>query len=1051
MDASIILQTELLCVPTQWLFVDMTRDHRVKGWISPLDKTNAIDYLTFQHEELSSNNPKEFKKLYKASRPNFLEQFGGLYDKSIKDGTRGRLAVWFIGDLDDEWSAALLSELPLDLANYCYWKQKYLPVVVRVGIGSQTASNTFLRQLSAQYFDMPAFDVKYETKPDHVLGVYSNPYDTCCIVSTDQPLIELLSKLIPLHLVETQFAKRYRNDTLGSGGQLYVVEEMLVSSVSHFRRIDWLVLAQVEYCPRLWQLDKQNIFDEFQNLLDYRHWKGRFKQLSDNDTDYSKIIDLSRTSAEDTMIRRRKREKNWDSVLTDDKKRHVAYDATLLEDNVFRITSTDMNSFKELILCLQRQTRWKESLKWLDLIQKRKKYPHVFIKLKGVSLLKSGDEVEGRKWLAKYRSAILSEYEDSVLLGSPMSVADQAATYSEVAAVALVEGDSNVALEYAVKALLLNKKLVQAYKTLTWASCESGKGDWSSEELVFSFFVSYLKNPSMGEQYYTKVTENFPNNPHYRYYYAIFLSLVLNDRERAEQMFQESLKSFGDHPRVLESYATFLFQQGHHDTAEIEQLYRKALKAEPDNLIITANMAAFLLANDPKKNMEEGLTMIDRVLFSSGILEREPDLALECWFYALIYKPLDRYYESLKGVKLAYRTGARAHGWDFSMHFAYAETIKHPDLHWIKILADVLTNQCTIERLQGWSAWWTAKTDRIFESKSTAVTRPAPASTSTASSATTTATINKKKVFPTAYSRQSKQTNTAKPAVVVVNDENRRENMKASTGADASDDGPSTPPLSPTTKQLTQTITRRSSSNNTNNSMRTPPGSPLAFRLPSPVAKKGSAGRSVARSKSSLDFTVDQLANNDTAGLKLSASKEISAFDFSPQVGKDSKKRKLSESREGDKTALKDSQTRASKVAKYSKDQSPSESPRSASSMDSPMKLDLSSMDSPTSPLSPRRSPRTRKTSASDPSPFDFPDDNPPVARKLPLSPGKPVAPSGTNVKRNNVKLDLVNEPVHTKVDLTAADGTTSPVSSGFKPILPSSPPRSGKVYSRRK
>lgn len=32
-------------------------------------------------------------------------------------------------------------------------------------------------------------------------------------------------------------------------------------------------------------------------------------------------------------------------------------------------------------------------------------------------------------------------------------------------------------------------------------------------------------------------------------------------------------------------------------------------------------------------------------------------------------------------------------GWDFSMHFAYAERTKHPDLHWIKILADVITNQ----------------------------------------------------------------------------------------------------------------------------------------------------------------------------------------------------------------------------------------------------------------------------------------------------------------------------------------------------------------------
>lgn len=27
------------------------------------------------------------------------------------------------------------------------------------------------------------------------------------------------------------------------------------------------------------------------------------------------------------------------------------------------------------------------------------------------------------------------------------------------------------------------------------------------------------------------------------------------------------------------------------------------------------------------------------------------------------------------------------------MHFAYAEKIKHPDLHWIKVLADVVTNQ----------------------------------------------------------------------------------------------------------------------------------------------------------------------------------------------------------------------------------------------------------------------------------------------------------------------------------------------------------------------
>ena len=76
-------------MPTQWTFVDITRDHRVKSWISPQDKINAIDHLIFPHEEFSSHNLKDLKKQYKTLRSNFLEQFDSLYDKgyvSTHDG-----------------------------------------------------------------------------------------------------------------------------------------------------------------------------------------------------------------------------------------------------------------------------------------------------------------------------------------------------------------------------------------------------------------------------------------------------------------------------------------------------------------------------------------------------------------------------------------------------------------------------------------------------------------------------------------------------------------------------------------------------------------------------------------------------------------------------------------------------------------------------------------------------------------------------------------------------------------------------------------------------
>jgi hypothetical protein len=75
--------------------------------------------------------------------------------------------------------------------------------------------------------------------------IYANPYDSCFVAENEEFIRQLLTALIPLHTAEFKDAREHRNDKLGSGGKLYLVEGTLVVSMSHFRRVDWLVLAQV--------------------------------------------------------------------------------------------------------------------------------------------------------------------------------------------------------------------------------------------------------------------------------------------------------------------------------------------------------------------------------------------------------------------------------------------------------------------------------------------------------------------------------------------------------------------------------------------------------------------------------------------------------------------------------------------------------------------------------------------------------------------------------------------------------------------------------------
>ena len=94
-------------------------------------------------------------------------------------------------------------------------------------------------------------------------------------------MIDSVIKIDSRNFNRTSFARKYKSERLGSGGKLFIIENVFISSVSDWRRVDWLVIAQFNFFSRLWMLNDGTspVLDELKNLFDYRHWKARFQKL----------------------------------------------------------------------------------------------------------------------------------------------------------------------------------------------------------------------------------------------------------------------------------------------------------------------------------------------------------------------------------------------------------------------------------------------------------------------------------------------------------------------------------------------------------------------------------------------------------------------------------------------------------------------------------------------------------------------------------------------------------------------------------------------------
>jgi hypothetical protein len=134
------------------------------------------------------------------------------------------------------------------------------------------------------------------------------------------------------------------------------------------------------------------------------------------------------------------------------------------------------------------------------------------------------------------------------------------------------------------------------------------------------------------------------------------------------------------------------------DPERAEELYQRAIELQPDDASNFVNYAQLLFA---QRRDAEALEYINRVLGQPGV---QADVRLEAAFYLYVHVP-DRQKEALQQLVSLLSPGERSPGWDFSLNLARTEEDGDPRYPFLRVLADVISDQRPLEDLEGFDEW----------------------------------------------------------------------------------------------------------------------------------------------------------------------------------------------------------------------------------------------------------------------------------------------------------------------------------------------------------
>jgi protein O-mannosyl-transferase len=212
------------------------------------------------------------------------------------------------------------------------------------------------------------------------------------------------------------------------------------------------------------------------------------------------------------------------------------------------------------------------------------------------------------------------------------------------------------------------------------------------------------KDYAGAEKLYQRALELDPDHANTLGDYAVFLELIRKDYDRAEEMYLHAVAVDRTHANNLANYAAFS-QIVRKDYEKAQHLYERALEQNFWNTSALGNYAGLMLAMG---GFVAGNSALNQVIerFSWG--PTGTGLEAEVWFYAYAHWREDKRAEALKELKKVLTGGLRSPGWDLNPNVERARADGHPEIEWVQVLADVITKDEDMGKLDAWPEWQAA-------------------------------------------------------------------------------------------------------------------------------------------------------------------------------------------------------------------------------------------------------------------------------------------------------------------------------------------------------
>ena len=212
------------------------------------------------------------------------------------------------------------------------------------------------------------------------------------------------------------------------------------------------------------------------------------------------------------------------------------------------------------------------------------------------------------------------------------------------------------------------------------------------------FLTDVRREYDRAEAMFERAIDADPNNANTLGAYALFLKNVRREYDRAEAMYERAIDADPTDADNLGNYAIFL-KNVRHDHDRAQAMYDRAIDADPTNARNLGNYSQLLFATGRD---EAAIALATRTLSLAG--PGEKPLVAECRFYLFAHSPEHRR-ESGENLRDLLAAGVTTGSWSFEPNLERLRREKDPRYDLVRDVADALSSGDT-QTLESRGEWY---------------------------------------------------------------------------------------------------------------------------------------------------------------------------------------------------------------------------------------------------------------------------------------------------------------------------------------------------------